>query len=186
MLSALVAAEEQGERLTETELFSNVVGLINASHETTTNLIANTIFTLLRNPEQWGELVADPGLAANAVEEGLRYESPIQMVIRGTTAAVPVGDVSIPAGEQVALLFGSANRDPDEFDDPDRFDLSREGSKHVAFGGGPHFCLGPRSAGWKGSLPLKTSSAVCRTSSWPPIRFAGDRSRRFAACSRCP
>lgn len=169
LLSALVAAEEQGERLTETELFSNVVGLINASHETTTNLIANTTYTLLRTGD-WQRLVDDPSLAADAVEEGLRYESPIQMLARGATEEVRLGDVTIAAGDRVALLLGSANRDPAEFPDPDRFDLSREKVKHVAFGGGPHFCLGAALGRLEGQIALEALSRRV-----PKLRLATEK-----------
>ncbi len=154
LLSALVAAEQQGDRLSDTELYSNVVSLINASHETTTNLIANTVLTLLRNPDQLRRLRADPGLTGGVVEEGLRYESPIQMVARVAVEDVPVGGQVIPRGDRVALVLGAANRDPAVFPDPDRFDVTRPEVKHVAFGGGPHFCLGAALGRLEGQIAI--------------------------------
>src|SRR5262249_22136568 len=112
LLSALVAAEEGGDRLTETELFSNVVGLINASHETTTNLIGNTVLALLRHPEQWQRLQSEPARVADAVEEGLRYDAPVQMLLRRATVDVTVGGVTIPSGDRAVVVVGAANRDP--------------------------------------------------------------------------
>ena len=156
LLSALVAAREQEDRLTETELFSNVVGLINGSHETTTNLIGNTVLTLLQNPEQRERLAAEPGLLANAVEEGLRYESPIQMISRRASEDVRIGAVTVQRGERVAFLVGAANRDPEVFSDPDRFDVTRPEIKHLAFGGGPHFCIGAALGRLEGQLAIES------------------------------
>jgi cytochrome P450 len=156
LLSAMVAAEEQGDRLTETELFSNVVGLINASHETTTNLIANTALTLLRNPGQLRRLNTEPFLLPNAIEEGLRYESPIQIISRRAVADVTVEGVAIGSGDRVALLLGAANRDPVAFPDPDVFDVARPEIKHLAFGGGPHYCLGAALGRLEGQVAIET------------------------------
>jgi pimeloyl-[acyl-carrier protein] synthase len=142
LLSALVAAEQAGNRLSETELFSNVVGIINGSHETTANLIANTVLTLLRHPDQLNRLRAEPAIVVGAVEEGLRYESPVQMLGRIAAEDVDVAGVRIAAGERVAMILGAANRDPAHFPDPNRFDITRPDTRHLAFGGGPHFCVG--------------------------------------------
>jgi cytochrome P450 len=156
LLSAMVAAEEQGTRLSETELFANVVGLINAAHETTANLIGNTVLNLLRNPDQWRKLLAEPSLCENTIEEGLRYDAPIQMLGRRAIADVELHGVTIPKGQQAALLLGAANRDPDQFADPNRFDVTRSDIKHVAFGGGPHFCLGAALGRLEGQMALAT------------------------------
>src|SRR5262249_25116543 len=134
LLSAMVAVEAEGDKLTQTELFSNVVGMINAAHETTTNLICNTVLALLRSPAEWQRLRARPELAENAVEEGLRYDSPIQMLGRRTTEEFELHGVRIPAGQRVALMLGAANRDGDAFPEPNRFDITRPEIKHVAFG----------------------------------------------------
>jgi cytochrome P450 len=158
LLTAMVVAEEQGERLTQTELFSNVVGMLNASHETTTNLIGNTILALLRRPEQWRRLTSRPELAADAVEEGLRFDSPVQMLLRRAAEDVPIGDTTVPRGDKVLVALGAANRDPVVFPDPDEFDMARDGVKHVAFGGGPHFCLGAALGRLEGTLAVEALS----------------------------
>jgi cytochrome P450 len=156
LLSAMVAAEGEGTRLSETELFSNVVGMINAAHETTANLIGNTVLNLLRNPDQWQKLQREPSMCENTIEEGLRYDAPIQMLGRRTIADVELHGVTIPKGQQVALILGAANRDPDQFTDPNRFDITRSDIKHVAFGGGPHFCLGAALGRLEGQMALAT------------------------------
>lgn len=156
LLSAMVAAEEQGTRLSETELFANVVGMINAAHETTANLIGNTVLNLLRNPEQWQKLLAEPNLCENTIEEGLRFDAPIQMLGRRAIADVELHGVTILQGQQVALLLGAANRDGDQFADPNSFDITRSEIKHVAFGGGPHFCLGAALGRLEGQMALAT------------------------------
>ena len=170
LLSAMVAAEEQGDRLSQTELFSNVVGMLNASHETTTNLIGNTVLSLLRNPDQWQRLKADPSLVSNAVEEGLRYESPVQMVLRRAAEDVKFSEATVPRGDRAVVVLGAANRDPMFYENPDRFDLDRGGVKHVAFGGGPHFCLGAALGRLEGELAIQ---AVCRR--LPGLRLATDQ-----------
>jgi cytochrome P450 len=169
LMSAMVGAVAEGDRLSQTELFSNVVGLINAAHETTTNLICNTVLALLRNPDQWQRLLAEPALVENAVEEGLRYDSPIQMVGRQTEEAVELRGMTIPRGQSVALILGSANRDGDAFPDPNRFDITRPEIKHVAFGGGPHFCLGSALGRLEGQMAVATISRR-----FPHLRLASD------------
>jgi pimeloyl-[acyl-carrier protein] synthase len=169
LLSGMLAAEELGEKLTQTELFSNVVGMINAAHETTTNLIGNTILLLLRNPSQWQALVADPSLAESAAEEGLRYESPIQIVARRTLEPVEVAGVTIPAQQPLALGLAAANRDGSFFPDPDRFDIRRAENKHLAFGGGQHFCLGAALGRLEGQIALATISRR-----WPKLALTGE------------
>jgi cytochrome P450 len=170
LLSGMVAAEEQGEKLSQTELFSNVVGMINAAHETTTNLIGNTIMNLLRNPDQWRALVADPSLAESTVEEGLRYESPIQVVARRTLEPIEVAGLTIPANQPVALGLAAANRDEACFPDPDHFDIRRADNKHLAFGGGQHFCLGAALGRLEGQIALATISRR-----WPQLSLADER-----------
>jgi cytochrome P450 len=168
LLSSLLAVEHEGERLTEAELVSNVVGLINASHETTTNLIGNTVLALLRHPDQWQALVARPALVPTAVEEGLRYESPVQMVSRHALEDIPLGAVTVRKGEAMAILLGSANRDPEVIADPDRFDVTRAEVEHLAFAAGPHHCLGAALGRMTGQLALQT---LIRD--MPRLRLAG-------------
>jgi cytochrome P450 len=142
LLSALIAAEDQGHQLTEAELVSMCVLLLIAGHETTVNLIASGTLALLGHPEAAARLRADPGLAGSAVEELLRYDSPVQFTSRHATADLDIGGHRVRAGETVIAVLGAANRDPALFADPDRLDLSRAPNRHLAFGGGIHFCLG--------------------------------------------
>ncbi len=156
LLTALARAEERGDRLTEAELFANAVLLLSAGHETTTNLIGNGSWALLRFPDQRRRLGQDPSLAHTAIEEFLRFESPVQFTPRLLTADVTVGDKTLRAGQLVLLLLGAANRDPARFADPDRLDVGRPDNKHVAFGVGPHFCLGAPLARLEGRIVLQT------------------------------
>ncbi len=156
LLSELVMAEEQGDRLTETELYSNVVVLLIASHETTTNMIGNTLLSLLRNPAQWQQLLDDPSLAAGAVEEGLRYESPAQLTAREASQDIEVGQTIIPRGDHVLMLLAAANRDADAFTNPDDFDIDRRENRHLALGAGAHFCLGAALARLEGQVTFET------------------------------
>jgi cytochrome P450 len=154
LLTAMVEAEEQGDRLSPDELVSNLVLLLIAGHETTMNLIGNGTLALLRNPEQLARLRDDPLIAPDAVEELLRYESPVQLVIRFPREDVEVGGKLIPKGARVMLLLGAANHDPARFADPDVLDLGRGDRGHLSFGGGPHFCLGNALARMEGEVAI--------------------------------
>lgn len=139
LISSLIAVEE----LTEQEMISTCVLLLNAGHEATVNTTVNGWWTLLRHPEQLAALRADPGgMLSTAVEEVLRYDTPLQMFERWVLDDIEVGGVVIPRGSEVALLFGSANRDDARFDRPDDLDLTREENPHITFGAGIHYCLG--------------------------------------------
>jgi cytochrome P450 len=142
LLSALVAVEAQGDRLSEDELLAMAVLLLVAGHETTVNLIGNGVLALLRHPDQRARLAREPALLAPAIEELLRYDSPVQMTFRTTHAVLEVGGQRLGAGQHVGLLLGAANRDPAQFPAPDRLDIGRTPNRHLAFGGGSHFCLG--------------------------------------------
>jgi len=143
LISALVAVEEQGDVLSGTELVALCGLILGAGHETTTNLIANAVLALLRNPEQRRRLQDDPALIGGAVEEFLRYDSPVQTTDRVVLADdVVLGGRPLPRGSMVMCLLGAANRDPQRFADPDRLDITRRDGDHLAFGRGPHFCLG--------------------------------------------
>jgi pimeloyl-[acyl-carrier protein] synthase len=142
LLTALIAAEDQGHQLTEAELVSMCVLLLVAGHETTVNLIANGMLALLRDPGARARLQADAALARSAVEELLRYDSPVQFTSRHALEDLDVGGRRVRAGETVVAVLGAANRDPAQFPDPDRLDLARAPNRHLAFGGGIHFCLG--------------------------------------------
>ncbi|MBT2399415.1 cytochrome P450 [Streptomyces sp. ISL-100] len=143
LISALIAAhEEGGDRLSEQEMISTCVLLLNAGHEATVNTTANGWWTLLRHPEQLAALRADHGLLPTAVEELLRYDTPLQLFERWVLDDIEVGGTVIPRGSEVALLFGSANRDPAAFARPEAFDLARSDNPHVSLGAGIHYCLG--------------------------------------------
>lgn len=156
LLTALIAAEHEGDRLTEDELVAQVLLLYVAGHETTVNLIGNGAIALLRNPDQFALLRADPGLAANAVEEFLRYDSPVQQSRRITTAPYTLGGREIPAGAFVIAGLASANRDERHFGpDAHTLRIDREDARtHVSFGAGPHHCLGAALARLEGRLAL--------------------------------
>ncbi|MET8678328.1 cytochrome P450 [Streptomyces sp. NPDC004647] len=142
LISALIAAHESGDRLSEQEMVSTCVLLLNAGHEATVNTTANGWLALFRHPGRLAALRADPALLPTAVEELMRYDTPLQMFERWVLDDIEVGGVAVPRGAEVALLFGSANRDPARFADPDRLDLARTDNPHLTFGGGIHFCLG--------------------------------------------
>jgi cytochrome P450 len=168
LLSSLIAAEEQGDRLTEGELLATCVLLFIAGHETTVNLIGNGLLALLRHPDQLARLRAEPGLIGSAIEELLRFDSPVQRTARITNAEVEVGGKTIPKGAFVVTAIGAANRDPQHFAEPDRLDLGRADNRHIAFGFGIHFCLGAPLARVEGQLAL---SALLRR--MPALRLAG-------------
>lgn len=142
LISALVTAQEANESLTMSEILNFCLLLLVAGNETTTNLIGNGGKALIEHPEQGDKLRARPELIQSMIEEALRYDSPIQGTFRTTTRAVEVDGVTIPVDKKVALLWGAANRDAEQFPDPDRFDIERTPNQHIAFGLGIHFCLG--------------------------------------------
>jgi cytochrome P450 len=142
LLTALVRAEEGGGRLTEDELYNTAILLLIAGNETTTNLIGNGLWALLRHPDQMRRVWSDVALVPSAVEEMLRYDSPVQLTSRLAKADLDVLGAPVGRGQAVYLVLGAANRDPAQFPDPDRFDAGRADNRHVAFGAGPHFCLG--------------------------------------------
>jgi cytochrome P450 len=174
LLSALIAAEEAGDRLAEHELLATAMFLLVAGHETTVNLIGNGTLALLHHRDQFERLRDDPFLDRNAVEELLRFDSPVMITQRITLDDYEVGGVTIPPRQQVIPLLGAANRDPDAFAEPDRLDLSRDAAAHhVAFGGGHHFCLGAALARLEGQVAIGT--LVRR---FPDLALAGDPVRR--------
>ncbi|MFJ6012483.1 cytochrome P450 [Streptomyces sp. NPDC092952] len=142
LISALIAAHDEGERLTEQEMVSTCVLLLNAGHEATVNTTVNGWWTLFRHPEQLAALRADHGLLPTAIEELMRYDTPLQMFERWVLDDIEIDGTVVPRGSEVALLFGSANRDPARFAGPDTLDLARRDNPHVTFGAGIHFCLG--------------------------------------------
>ncbi|WP_203819412.1 cytochrome P450 [Paractinoplanes ferrugineus] len=139
LLSALVAAEEEGDRLTEDELLTMAALLFAAGFETTTNLLGNGLVALLDNPAEIPALLADPG---RAVEELLRFDSPVQLLARVAWEQTSIGGVPVDAGDRIVAYLGAGNRDPERFTDPDRLDLTRPDNGPLSFGGGIHYCLG--------------------------------------------
>lgn len=146
LTSEMVRAEEAGDRLTAEELRANIGLLFGAGHETTTNLIGNGLLALHRNPEQWERLKENPDLIPGMVEELLRFDSSVQLTGRVTTADVALSGTTVPANESVIILLGAANRDPEQYEDPDRLDVTRQNVRPLSFGGGIHHCLGAQLA----------------------------------------
>ena len=155
LLSALLAAEEAGDKLSEEELRSTVVLLFVAGHETTTNLIGNGTVALLRQRSEWERLVADPSLAPGAVEEVLRFDGPVHLTARTATVEQRFGDVVVEPGQGLVTLLAAANRDPARFPDPDRLDITRPDAHHLTFSQGPHYCLGAALARLEGQEVFK-------------------------------
>jgi cytochrome P450 len=172
LISGLLKAQEEGDRLSDRELLANCLLLLIAGHETTTNLIGNGTYALLRHPDQMKRLRDDLSLIPTAVEELLRYDSPVQFTNRILTADMELGGKVLRAGQMVLLLLAAANRDPEQFPDPDKLDVGRQNNKHVAFGLGSHFCLGAPLARLEGRLVLE---ALLRRA--PNLRLDGPAPR---------
>ena len=156
LISALLSVEEEGDRLSEEEMFGMCVFLLVAGHETTLSLIGNGLLALLRNPDQRRTLQADPALIDTAVEEFLRYDSPIQHQTRVAREDFKLDGQQIRQGQRVLPMLGAANRDPAQFPDPDRLDICRQPNPHLAFGYGIHFCLGAPLARLEGQIAIET------------------------------
>lgn len=156
LLTALIQAEDRGDFLTHGELLAMLLLLLVGGHETTVNLIANGLLALLRNPEQLELLRNDEAVERTAVEELLRYDSPVQYSGRVTKQDIEMGGKLVRAGQGVRLIVASANRDPAAFDAPDDLDLRRDPCPHLAFGSGIHFCLGAQLARLEGRIALAT------------------------------
>jgi cytochrome P450 len=146
LISAMVAVEEQGDRLNEQELVATASLLLVAGHETTTHLIGNGLLALLRHESVLRRLQREPELMPLAVEELLRYDSPVQFVNRVPSADIDIGGVTIPAGDTVMLVLAAANRDPEQFPEPDRLEITRHPNDHLGFGFDRHFCIGAHLA----------------------------------------
>ena len=174
---------EGNDRLDETTLLQNCIFILNAGHETTTNLIGNALEALWRFPDQRERLLKDPNLIRSAVEEFLRFESSNQLGNRVAVAPATIGGTAIPAGTYVTLCIGAANRDPSMFADPDRLDLGREPNRHLAFGLGVHQCAGLTLARLEARVAIQRF--VARFPRYepagPPIRGGRARFRGFSA-----
>jgi cytochrome P450 len=169
LLSELVALEDGGDRLTEDELVASCILLLFAGHETTTNHIANGVLALLQFPGEMARLRADPALAPAAVEELLRYDGPTNAQVRIVQREHELHGKRLRPGERVFVLLSAANRDPRAYADPDRVDLARNGPPHLAFGFGPHICLGFPLARLEGQIALPAVLAR-----WPRLELAGE------------
>jgi cytochrome P450 len=173
LISALVAVEERGDVLSEPELVIMCTLLLIAGHETTVNLIGNGMLALLRHPDQLAELRANPGLITSALEELLRYDSPVQMTGRIAIEPIQFDGHTVQVGEWVLPLLGAANHDPQQFAEPESLDLARKPNPHVAFGRGIHFCLGAPLARLEGQIAI---GALVRR--FPNLSLAGEPVRR--------
>jgi len=156
LTSLMLRAEHEGEHLTRDEVVANCILLLFAGHETTTNLLGNGLFHLLRHPAEAALLRADPSLLHGAVEELLRYDGPVPATVKVATEDVPWRGRTIRRGDMVVPFLASANRDPRQFPDPDTLDLRRHPERHVAFAAGIHFCLGAWLARLEARVVLDT------------------------------
>jgi len=152
LISAMIQAQEERDALSDDELLATSNLLLVAGHETTTNLIGNGLLALLRHGGERARVQADPGLLDSAIEECLRYDSPVQGTVRVATAEVELGEQRVPEGALVVCGIGAANRDPAVFPDPERFDVARGENHHLSFGFGAHFCLGAPLARLEGRI----------------------------------
>ena len=174
LISAMIAAQDRGDVLTDGEILSNCILILVAGHETTTNLIGNGTVALLEHPDQLARLRDDADLARSAVEELLRFDAPVQLTSRYAQVPIEWDGHKLRVDQELNLVFGAANRDPTLFADPDRLDLARSDNRHVAFGFGAHFCLGAPLARLEGQLAL---AALVRR--FPKLAFGrGERVRR--------
>jgi cytochrome P450 len=154
VLTRLIQGEKDGEKLTEKELYHQCIFLLNAGHETTTNLIGNGLWALLNSPGELARLRADPAMVPSAIEEMLRFDGPIQLNNRRLAAPMTLSGKTLPAGTLITIGIGAANHDPDQFPDPERFDVARKPNRHVAFGQGDHVCVGMNVARMEGRIAL--------------------------------
>jgi len=185
VLTRLILGESDGARLTEKELYHNCIFLLNAGHETTTNLVGNGIWLLLNHPEQMQRLRREPALIASAIEEMLRYEGPIQLNNRRLVAPMVLGGKELPEGTFITIAIGAANRDPSQFAEPERFDVARNPNRHVAFGQGAHACAGMNVARMEARIAFTRlfSRFTGIESGGPPVR---DRRIRFRGFRSLP
>jgi cytochrome P450 len=155
LMSALVAVQDCGDRFTDDELISTCFLLLVAGHETTINLVGNSMLALLRHPGQLRRLRQDPALIRSAIEELLRYDGTVQITTRIVKGEVEIDGQTLSDGEAVFPVLGAANRDPDQFADPDRLDLGRIDNRHLSLSNGPHFCLGAPLARLEARIALR-------------------------------
>jgi cytochrome P450 len=170
LISLLIDIEEEGEVLTEEELYAQCIALLFAGHETTRNLIGNGMYTLLKHPQETAELRENPDMIRTTVEEILRLESPVQMTARVLKEEMEVCGQRIPKGWTILCMLGAANRDPKQFKEPNQVNLKRLNNQHLAFSAGPHFCIGSQLARLEGQVSLM--NLVRR---FPKMKLAGPK-----------
>ncbi|MEV6739079.1 cytochrome P450 [Streptomyces sp. NPDC051104] len=173
LISGLIAAYDEGDRLTEQEMISTCVLLLNAGHEATVNATVNGWWALFRHPEQLAALRADHTLVPSAVEELMRYDTPLQLFERWVLDEIEIDGTVIPRGAEIAMLFGSANHDPAVFDAPERLDLTREDNPHISFSAGIHYCIGAPLA----RIELAASMTALLQKA-PTLRLAAEPERK--------
>jgi hypothetical protein len=185
VLTRLIQGEKDGEKLSDQELYHQCIFLLNAGHETTTNLLGNGMWLLLQNPGELARLRADPSLVPSAIEEMLRYDGPIQLNNRRLTAPLTLSGKTLPRDTLITIGIGAANHDPAQFADPERFDVGRKPNRHVAFGQGDHACAGMNVARMEGRIALARLLAR-----FPRIELHGepvrDRRIRFRGFRKLP
>jgi pimeloyl-[acyl-carrier protein] synthase len=173
LLSGLIAARDQGDRLNDDELFATCILLAFAGHASAVQATANTLVLLLNHPEERAKLDRDPSLIDNAVEESLRFESPLQIVFRTTKQETHIGGKTIPASQMIFISLVAANRDPAQFPEPDRFDITRKENRHIAFGYNIHYCAGAPLGRVEAQVAIAT---VLKR--FPNIRISTDKIER--------
>jgi cytochrome P450 len=185
VLTRLIQGEKDGESLSEKELYHQCIFLLNAGHETTTNLIGNGVWALVNRPQEMARLRAEPSLVPGAIEEMLRYDGPIQLNNRRLSAPLALCGRTLPAGTAITIGIGAANHDPAQFPDPERFDVGRKPNRHLAFGQGDHVCVGMNVARMEGRIALARLM-----SRFKKIELAGtperDRRVRFRGFRKLP
>ncbi|MEU5515209.1 cytochrome P450 [Streptomyces griseoaurantiacus] len=173
LISGLIAAHDEGDRLTEQEMISTAVLLLNAGHEATVNATTNGWWALFRHPDRLAALRADHSLVPSAVEELLRYDTPLQLFERWVLDDIEIDGTVIPRGAELALLFGSANHDPEVFEAPETLDLTRRDNPHISFSAGIHYCIGAPLA--RMELAASMTALLDRA---PTLRLAAEPERR--------
>jgi pimeloyl-[acyl-carrier protein] synthase len=186
VINALMSAEINGDRLSEEEVIANSIITMTGGQETTTNLIGNGLLTLLRNPGELARLRADPALMPSAIEELLRYESPIQYTTRLAPADEELGGKLIRKRQAVIALMGAANRDPEQFPDPDRLDIARQDNRHMAFGWAAHYCFGAPLARIEGQIALSTILRRLPNLALEPVPLVWRRNMAFRGLEALP
>jgi len=186
VLHALMTAEVDGDRLSEEEVIANAIITMTGGQETTTNLIGNGLLSLLRHPDELERLRADLSLLPSAVEELLRYESPIQYTARLASADLELGGTVVRKRQAIIAVLGAANRDPERFADPDRLDLSRQDNRHLAFGWAAHFCFGAPLARVEAQVALATLLRRLKHLALDPVPLVWRRNAGFRGLETLP